>query len=102
MKIKTGDQVLVLVGKDKGKKGKVEKSLPKINKVLVGGINVYKKHQKPQGKTLQGGIIDLAKPINVTNVALICPKCNLPTKVSYRTGDKKKDRICKKCKQVIE
>ncbi len=120
MKIKSGDQVVVLVGRDKGRKGKIEKVFPKLKKVLVSGVNVYKRHKKPQGKTLQGGIIDITKPLPASNVALVCPKCNLPTKVGYKIEEKNKqslrpgglkqslqpgglkERICKKCKQIID
>lgn len=101
MKIKTGDEVEVLVGKDKGKKGKVERVFPTSGKIIVGGVNIYKRHKKPQGRTLQGGIIDITKPIAISNVAVICPKCNLPTKVGYKLGAKSKDRICKKCNQIM-
>ena len=102
MKVKAGDEVLVLTGKDKGKKGNVEKVFPKLNKVLVSGVNIYKRHKKPQGRTLQGGIIDITKPISTSSVTLICPKCNLPAKVGFKIEDKNKKRICKKCKQVID
>jgi large subunit ribosomal protein L24 len=101
VKIKTGDEVEILLGKDKGKKGKVEKAFPSLGMVIVGGLNIYKKHKKPQGKTMQGGIIDITKPINVANVSLVCPKCKLPAKVGYKLGDKNKERVCKKCNQII-
>ena len=101
MKVKTGDQVEILLGKDKGKKGSVEKVFPPSGTVLVGGVNLYKKHKKPQGKTLQGGIIDIAKPILASSVAIVCPKCKLPTKVSYKISNGTKERICKKCNQSI-
>ena len=102
MKVKTGDEVIVLLGKDKGKKGRIERVFPKINKVLVSGVNIYKRHKKPQGKTLQGGIIDITKPISTSSVALVCPKCNLPTKIGFKLENKDKKRICKKCRQIID
>jgi large subunit ribosomal protein L24 len=102
MKVKTGDEVVVLLGKDKGKKGNIERVFPKFNKVLVSGVNIYKRHKKPQGRTLQGGIIDITKPVSTSSVALVCPKCNLPTKVGFKLENKDKKRICKKCKQVID
>ena len=101
MKIRSGDQVAVLKGKDKGKRGKVEKVFPKRSMVLVSGVNIYKKHKKPAGKTLQGGVIDISKPLPAGSIALVCPKCSLPTKVSYKVGEKVKERICKKCNQII-
>lgn len=102
MKIKKGDTVKVITGKDKGKTGKVERVLLKKNKVLVAGINIYKRHLKPQGQSKPGGIIDLGKPLNISNVCLICPKCGKPTKIGFLIDKSKlKQRICKKCQQII-
>lgn len=101
MKLKSGDQVVVLKGKDKGKKGKIEKVFPKTNKVLITGINIFKRHKKPTGRTLQGGIIDIVKPLPVSNVVFECPKCKLPSKIGYKVNERSKERICKKCSQVI-
>ena len=101
MKIKTGDEVEILLGKDKGKKGKVERSFPRSGTVIVGGLNLFKKSKKPQGRTLQGGIIDITKPLSVSRVAIVCPKCKLTTKVGYKLGAKNKERICKKCNQSV-
>lgn len=97
-KLKIGDQVQILQGKDKGKKGTVEKILGKKDKVLVLGVNVYKRHLKRQGNR-SGGIIDLAKPLPISKLALVCPKCDLVTKVGFVLKNEKKSRICKKCKQ---
>jgi|TARA_B100001939_G_C16895293_1_gene597307 large subunit ribosomal protein L24 len=74
MKIQKGDMVKVISGKDAGKEGKVLQAFPKKNTVLVEGVNVSKKHQKPQGQTMQGGVIDKSMPINVSNVALVVKK----------------------------
>ena len=74
MKIQKGDTVKVISGKDAGKEGKVLQAFPKKNTVLVEGVNVSKKHQKPQGQTMQGGVIDKSMPINVSNVALVVKK----------------------------
>ncbi|OGY23776.1 MAG: 50S ribosomal protein L24 [Candidatus Woykebacteria bacterium RBG_13_40_7b] len=101
MKLKVSDEVIVKIGKDKGKKGRIEKSYPKSNKLLVAGVNLYKKHVKKGKKTMQAGIIDIPKPISASNVTLVCPKCNLPTKVGYVFSDNKKLRSCKKCKQTF-
>ena len=101
MKIKTGDEVEILLGKDKGKKGKVEKAFPNSGMVIVGGLNLFKRNKKPQGRTLQGGIIDITKPLSVSRLAVVCPKCKLSTKVGYKLGPKNKERICKKCNQSI-
>lgn len=102
MKIKKQDKVIVTAGKDKGRMGIVEKVFPKEFKVLVGGINLYKKHLKPRGEGKPGGIIEIPRPISVAKIALICPKCNQPTRVGWQlTKEKEKLRICKKCKNVI-
>lgn len=101
MKIKKGDQVVVVIGKDKGSKGKVEKVFPVDNQVLVMGVNIYKKHTKPAGEGKPGGIVDLVKPLNVAKVALICPKCGQKTRVGYQIMKEGKERICRKCKAII-
>lgn len=109
MKLKKGDQVLVTVGKNRGMKGKISKVFPKTGKILLPGINVYKKHVKPQGEGKPGGIVDVVKPLSVTNVALVCPKCGKATRIGYQVSKKgpstklrvNKLRICKKCKAVI-
>lgn len=101
MKIKKGDTVKVLVGKDRGKTGKVEKIYPKKDKVLVSGVNIYKKHMKSQGERKPGGIIDIPRPLPRSKVALLCPKCKQPTRVGYKINPTGKKRICKKCQQEI-
>jgi large subunit ribosomal protein L24 len=101
LKIRKGDRVRVLSGKDRGKEGVVMRSLPSQGKVIVEGVNMAKKHQKPTRMTMQGGIIDKDMPIDVSNVALLCPKDG-PTRVGYRfDGDGTKVRICRKCGQDI-
>ncbi len=98
MKIKKGDRVKVLAGKDKGREGTVTFAYPAKDKVIVDGINVAKKHQKPTRSTQQGGIIDKEMPIAVSNVAIICSSCGKPTRVGYRIdADGTKTRICRKC-----
>ena len=103
MKIKKGDKVTILIGKDKGKTGTVDRVSGKNGKVLVGGLNLYKKHVKPQGgeKKRTGGIVDVSRPLLVSKVALVCPKCSKPTRVGYSLVGKEKIRICKKCKSKI-
>ena len=83
MKIRKGDMVRVLTGKDRGKEGEVITAIPDARKVIVDGVNVAKKHQRATKATMQGGIIDKDMPIPVANVALLCPKCG-PTRVGYR------------------
>lgn len=102
MKIKKKDTVIVLLGKDRGKKGKVEKVLQKKGKVIVSGVNIYKRHLKSQGEGKPGGIVDIIKPLAVSKVALICPKCSQQTKVGYKLTTEGKKRICRKCKEVID
>jgi large subunit ribosomal protein L24 len=98
MKIHVGDTVKVTAGKDKGKTGKVERSYPQKQSVLVAGVNIYKKHVKARNNR-PGEIIQVTRPLPTGNVALICPKCNQPTRVGYSVGsDGKKVRICRKCK----
>ena len=97
MKIKKNDQVLIISGKDKGKKGKVVAVLRKEHKVVVEGINIVRKHLKPKNEGQKGQIIDMPSPLNVSKVKLICPKCGQPTRVGYKIEGQKKYRICKKC-----
>lgn len=101
MKIKKGDQVLVTMGKDKGKQGKVSQVLTKEQAVVVPGVNVFKRHMKKRDEKTPAGIVDIVKPIPVGRVALICPKCKKPTRIGYQVLNKEKQRICKKCKQMV-
>lgn len=101
MKIKEGDQVLIISGKYRGKKGKVLIAFPKESKILVEGINIRKKHQRPKKSGEKGQIVEKPAPIYVSNTKLICPKCNQPVRVGYKIIEKKKYRICKKCTQEI-
>jgi large subunit ribosomal protein L24 len=97
MKIKKGDRVRVLTGKDRGKEGVVMFALPRECKVIVEGVNVAKKHQKRTRATMQGGIIDKDMPIPVSNVAIISPSDGKPTRVGYRlTPEGEKVRVCKR------
>lgn len=101
MKLKKGDTIIVTVGKDKGKKGKIEKIVPSESKVVVAGINVFKRHMKRRDEKHPGGIIDLVKPIGLGKIALLCPSCNKPTRVGYMVTKNEKIRICKKCGKKI-
>jgi large subunit ribosomal protein L24 len=97
MKLKKGDQVQVLAGKDIGKRGAISRVVAESDRVIVDGVNLVKKHQKPTRKTMQGGIIDKEMPIHVSNVALVCPSCG-PTRIGYRFTDTgEKVRVCRKC-----
>lgn len=101
MKIKKGDKVKILLGKDRGKEGQVEKVLGKDQRVFVGGVNLYKKHVRKQ-KDLEGGIINIPKSLDISNVALICPECHKPARVGYKTEKGVKARVCKKCRKEIK
>lgn len=101
MKIRKGDKIRVIAGKDKGKEGVVERVYRKSNKILVMGINLYKRHLKKSDKFPQGGIVEVPRPILVSKVILVCPKCKKPTRVGYLLEKDKKVRICKKCKSAI-
>ena len=97
MNIKKDDKVVVLSGKDKGKQGKVLVADPKAMKVIVEGVNVATKHQKPRKQGEEGGIIKVETPIYASKVQLVCPKCGKGTRVGHKIADGKKVRVCKKC-----
>jgi len=101
MKIKKNDNVLVISGKDRGKKGKVVKVFPERSKVIVEGINLIKKHRRPRKSEEKGQIIEMTAPIDVSNIKIICPKCNKPTRIGYKLTEASKFRVCKRCGQEI-
>ncbi len=100
-KIKKGDTVLVVKGKDKGKKGKVIKVIPKEARIIVEGVNLVKKHLKPKRVGEKGKIVEIPAPLSWVNVRLICPSCSKPTKVGFRFEGEKKVRYCKKCNKSL-
>ncbi len=95
MNIKKGDKVRVISGADKGKEGTVQRVLPKLNKVVVEGVNVHKKHRKPNQSVTEGSVVDIYVPIDASNVALIDPKTKKPTRVHYGEVKGKKVRLAK-------
>ena len=101
MKIKKGDQVKILSGKDRGKQGKVLRVMPKEDKVVVENINIRKKHVRPRREGEKGQIVEIPAPLHISNVALICTKCGKPTRAGFRFEENKKVRYCKKCQKVI-
>jgi large subunit ribosomal protein L24 len=101
MKLKKGDNVKVVKGKDKGKTGKIEKVFPKDGKVLIPNINLYKRHLKARSQNQPSEIVTLTKPMSSDNVILVCPKCHKETRVGYKIEKGVKSRICKKCKSEI-
>lgn len=103
MKIKKGDTVIVITGKDKGVKGEVLKALPEESRVIVQGVNMAKKHRKPTQLNPQGGIENIEKPVHVSNVALLDPKEDKPTRVGFKTlKDGKKVRVAKRSGETVE
>ena len=108
MNIKKGDTVLIIAGKDRGKQGVVSRAMPQDNKVIVEGLNIAKKNIRPQGQTRQGGIIEKAMPLQVSNTMLICTECGKPTRVAHDRRPMGADqkirsvRVCKKCLKIIE
>ena len=97
MKLKVGDSVRVIAGKDKGTESRIARVIKKRNQVIVEGVATAKRHQRPQGQTMQGGIIDKDMPIAASNVMIMCPDCG-PTKIGARYDDLgRKVRICRKC-----
>jgi len=103
MKIRKNDTVLVIAGKDRGKKGKVRLAYPKDEQVLVDGINFIKRHTRAVRQIRQAGIIEREAPIHVSNVMLLCSRCNHPTRVGFHfLEDGRKVRICRSCHEVID
>ncbi len=101
MKLKTGDQVAIVIGKDNGKKGTIQKVFSKESKVLVEGMNQYKRHLKGRMAGQKSEIITLTKPLAIANVQLVCPKCKKVTRVGFKLLKDEKVRICRKCKAEI-
>ena len=97
MNIKKNDTVIVLSGKDKGKQGKVQKTMPEAGKVIVEGVNMATCHVRPRQQGEQGGIIRREIPMYACKVQLVCPKCGKGTRAAYKVVDGKKVRVCKKC-----
>jgi large subunit ribosomal protein L24 len=103
VKIRKNDTVLVITGKDRGKKGKVRFAYPRDERVLVEGVNFIKRHTRARGQARQAGIIEREAPIQVSNVMLLCSRCNHPTRVGFRVlEDGRKVRICRSCREVID
>src|SRR5436309_2790797 len=101
MKLKKGDNVLIISGKDKGRTAKILKSLVKEGKILVEGMNLKKKHIKPKKEGEKGQVLAVATPLDASNVKLVCPKCGKATRLGYKITGNKKFRICKKCQSEI-
>jgi len=102
MKIKKGDKVLIIRGKDCTKTGQVLKALPKNNKLIIEGLNLMTRHVKPRKSGEKGQKLRVPSPIDISNVKIICPKCKKPTRIGFRREKNGKIRICKKCGAVID
>jgi large subunit ribosomal protein L24 len=101
MKIKKGDNVKIILGKDNGKTGKVLKAFPSQNKILIEGLNLYKKHVRPKNQGEKGQTVSVPRPINVSNVMLVCSSCGRAVRTGYKIENKSKKRYCKKCSALI-
>jgi len=103
MKIRKNDTVVIITGKDKGKKGKVRKVFPEKNQLMVEGVNMIKRHSRTRGAARQAGIIELEAPVHCSNVMLLCTKCGKPTRIGLSLlEDGRKVRFCRSCNEVIE
>ena len=102
MQVKSGDKVVVISGKDKGKTGKIMRVLPKENRVIIEGVNMITKHKKPAGPTSPGGIVKYEAPINASKVMYYCDKDNTGVRVGHKIENGKKTRVCKKCGKVLD
>lgn len=101
MKVKKGDNVLVISGKDKGRTAKIVKSFPKELSILVEGINLKSKHVKPKRQGEKGQVVKVSAPIDVSDVKFLCPKCGKAARLGYIIKEGKKFRVCKKCKSEV-
>lgn len=103
IRLKKNDTVSVITGKDRGKKGRVIQVLPKKERLLVEGVNYRKVHRRPTRDNPKGGIVQMEGLLSISNVLLVCPRCNRPTRVGYTfLADGTKQRICKKCREILE
>ncbi|MCL5795431.1 MAG: 50S ribosomal protein L24 [Patescibacteria group bacterium] len=102
MNIRKNDQVIVLKGKDRGKTGKVEKVFPKDGLAVVNGVNICKKHLKSSQKNPHGGILDFNAPLKISNLMIICPRCNKATRIKKQIAANSKLRLCKKCQESLD
>ncbi|MBK9942609.1 MAG: 50S ribosomal protein L24 [Kouleothrix sp.] len=109
MHVKTGDEVLIITGKDRGKRGKIKEAQPKKRRVVIEGLNIIKRHMKPRGPGKPSGIIEREAPIDASNVMLICPRCGRAARTGHRfldetddRGRQRKVRFCKVCDEAID
>lgn len=101
IKIKKGDEVYMICGRDRGKHGKVLKVLEKSNTLVIEGLNLIKKHRRPTKQGEKGEVISLPRAVDISNIALRCPRCDRPVRIGYRLSGDKKLRVCRKCQEPI-
>ena len=100
MKLKKGDDVVVIAGKDKGKQGKILKVDREKSRVIIQGVNMVKKAMKKRKQNDRGGIVDIEAPLHISNLMIVCKKCG-PTRIGYKIEDGKKKRVCRKCGEAL-
>ncbi|HLC29899.1 MAG TPA: 50S ribosomal protein L24 [Dehalococcoidia bacterium] len=102
-RIRKNDTVLVIAGKERGKRGTVARILPEKNRVMVEGVNIVKRHMKPRGATQPGGIVEKEAPLHLSNVMLVCTRCDHPVRVSFRLLEGgAKVRVCRHCGEIVD
>ncbi len=101
MRIKKGDKVRIIYGKDKGREGVVERVYKRQRRILIPGLNIYKKHIKKSEKIPQGSLVEVASPIDISKVMIICTRCGKKTRIGFKLTKGKKIRVCKECKSKI-
>jgi large subunit ribosomal protein L24 len=103
MKVRKGDRVMVITGKDRGKRGRIKRVLPERERVVVEGINFVKRHRRPRGQMDQGGIIEFEAPVHVSNVMILCPHCKEPVRIGYeKLPEGGKIRVCRSCDEALD
>jgi len=102
LRLRKGDEVVVIAGKDRGKRGRVQEVHPRERTVIVAGVNISKRHTKPNPtKNQKGGIVEQPRPLSIGKVMVVCPHCGQPTRVAHRIEDAVKERVCKNCGEAI-
>ena len=102
LKVRKGDEVMVIAGKDRGKRGRVQEVRPAAGTIIVAGVNIAKRHTKPNpSKNTKGGIIEQPMPMKLGKVMVVCPHCGKPTRVAHRRDEETKERVCKRCGEAI-
>jgi large subunit ribosomal protein L24 len=105
MQVRSGDTVLVIAGRERGKTGQISRVVVKDERVVVGGVNLVKRHLKARPGVVQAGIVEKEAPLHASNVMLLCPSCNQPTRIGHRISgegpDARKERVCKRCGEAI-